>query len=236
MNSLLLVIAITIAVRSFAASRLDRWNLGAPVVIVAAGVVIGPVNEQSIKIALNTQAMLSRVRSVLNVESGYNDGIISPLFLFALILAGDDTQERTPLSALATVLPFALKALIAGLLLGTALALLLTCTATVAVDGNGFVASFVGGIGDGAGLRVPLAVRVQGQVPADLPADVHGLPGLRCAAPHRERGQPRLPAPHHPAARLPPRRQDDQSLLTGHSGPTWSGRQVRPTGGVRPET
>ncbi|NUT99144.1 MAG: sodium:proton exchanger [Saccharothrix sp.] len=257
MNSLLLMIAIAMAVRSFAAARLDRWNLGAPVVIVAAGVVIGLVNDQSIKIALNTQAMLyvaeivlavllfvdatevrggrlwgsspglaarvlliamplslvaamllgwwlfpglpwpvllllagvvvpidfapaervvrdrglsSRVRSVLNVESGYNDGIISPLFLFALILAGDDTQERTPLSALATVLPFALKALIAGLLLGAGLAVLLvaahrsgwlteqsgrvvvllvpllTYTATVAVDGNGFVASFVCGI------------------------------------------------------------------------------------------
>lgn len=257
MNSLLLMIAIAIAVRSFTASRLDRWNLGAPVVIVAAGVVIGLVNEQSIKIALNTQAMLyvaeivlavllfvdatevrggrlwgsspglaarvlliamplsliaamllgwwlfpslpwpvllllagvvvpidfapaervvrdrglpSRVRSVLNVESGYNDGIISPLFLFALILAGDHTQERTPLSALATVLPFALKALAAGLVFGAALAVLLTAahrsgwlteqsgrivvllvplltyTATVAVDGNGFVASFVCGI------------------------------------------------------------------------------------------
>ncbi|MFS8103290.1 hypothetical protein LFM09_39805 [Lentzea alba] len=56
MNSLLLMIAIAVAVRSFAASRLDRWHLGAPVVIVAAGVVIGLVDEQSIKIALNTQA------------------------------------------------------------------------------------------------------------------------------------------------------------------------------------
>ncbi|MFB9904244.1 cation:proton antiporter domain-containing protein [Allokutzneria oryzae] len=257
MNSLLLMIAIAVAVRSFAASRLDRWNLGAPVVIVTAGVVIGLVNEQSIKLALNTEATLyvaeivlavllfvdatevrggrlwghspglaarvlliamplsiaaamllgwglfpglpwpallllagvvvptdfapaervvrdrglpSRVRSVLNVESGYNDGIVSPLFLFALILAGDHSQERTPLSALATVLPFTVKALVAGLLLGAVLALMLTAahragwlteqsgrivvllvplltyTATVAVDGNGFVASFVCGI------------------------------------------------------------------------------------------
>jgi sodium/hydrogen antiporter len=257
MNSLLLMIAIAIAIRSFAASRLDRWNLGAPVVMVAAGVVIGLVNESSIAIALNTEAMLyvaeivlavllfvdatevrggrlwgsspglvarvlliampvslasamllgwwlfpdmpwpvllllagvvvpidfapaervvrdrglpSRVRSVLNVESGYNDGIISPLFLFALILAGDQTQQRTPLDALATVLPFALKALLVGLLFGAALALLLTVahradwlteqsgriavllvplltyTATVAIDGNGFVASFICGV------------------------------------------------------------------------------------------
>ncbi|NUT96160.1 MAG: sodium:proton exchanger [Saccharothrix sp.] len=257
MNSLLLMIAIAIAVRCFAASRLDRWNLGAPIVIVTAGVVIGLVNEKSISLVLNTEAMLyvaeivlavllfvdatelrggrlwgsspglaarvlliamplslvaamvlgwwlfpglpwpvllllagvvvpidfapaervvrdrglpGRVRNVLNVESGYNDGIISPLFLFALILAGDQSQERTPLSALATVLPFALKALLVGLLFGAALALLLTAahrtgwlteqsgrivvllvplltyTATVAVDGNGFVASFVCGV------------------------------------------------------------------------------------------
>ncbi|MCO1574211.1 cation:proton antiporter [Crossiella sp. SN42] len=257
MNSLLLMIAVAIAVRSFAAARLDRWNLGAPVVTVAAGVVIGLVNESSIALALNTEATLyvaeivlavllfvdatevrggrlwgsspglvarvlliamplsllaamllgwllfpelpwpmllllagvvvpidfapadrvvrdrglpSRVRSVLNVESGYNDGIISPLFLFALILAGDQTQQRTPLDALATVLPFAVKALLVGVLFGAALALLLTAahragwlteqsgriavllvplltyTATVAIDGNGFVASFICGV------------------------------------------------------------------------------------------
>lgn len=257
MNSLFLMIAVAIAIRSFAAARLDRWNLGAPVVTVAAGVVIGLVNEQSIAIALNTEAMLyvaeiilavllfvdatevrggrlwgsspglaarvlfiamplslvaamllgwwlfpglpwpallllagvvvpidfapaervvrdrglsMRVRSVLNVEGGYNDGIVSPLFLFALILAGDVSQERTPLDALGTVLPFALKALGTGLLFGAALALLLnvahragwlteqsgrivvllvpllTYTATVAVDGNGFVASFICGV------------------------------------------------------------------------------------------
>ncbi|PWK87144.1 sodium/proton antiporter (CPA1 family) [Lentzea atacamensis] len=257
MNSLILMIAVAIAIRSFAAARLDRWNLGAPVITVAAGVVIGLVNENSIAIALNTEAMLylaeiilavllfvdatevragrlwgtapglaarvlllamplslvaamllgwwlfpglpwpvllllagvvvpidfapaervvrdrglsMRVRSVLNVEGGYNDGIISPLFLFALILAGDQTQQRSPLDALATVLPFALKALGVGLLFGAVLALLLsaahragwlteqsgrivvllvpllTYTATVAVDGNGFVASFICGV------------------------------------------------------------------------------------------
>lgn len=257
MNTLFLLIAVAIAIRSFAAARLDRWNLGAPIVTVAAGVIIGLVNEQSIAIALNTKAMLyvaeivlavllfvdatevrggrlwgnsprlvarvlliampislvaamllgwwlfpslpwpvllllagvvvpidfapaervvrdrglsSRVRSVLNVEGGYNDGIVSPLFLFALIMAGDHSQERTPLNALATVLPFALKALGVGLLFGAVLALLLsaahragwlteqsgrivvllvpllTYTATVAVDGNGFVASFICGV------------------------------------------------------------------------------------------
>ncbi|WP_211337390.1 hypothetical protein [Lentzea atacamensis] len=48
-------------------STMVRWNLGAPVVIVAAGVVIGLVNDQSIKITLNTQAMLYMAEIVLAV-------------------------------------------------------------------------------------------------------------------------------------------------------------------------
>jgi sodium/hydrogen antiporter len=182
MNSLLLATAVAMAVRSLAASRLDRWNLGAPVVMVLAGAVVGLLNENSIAAVLNTEAvqhaaeiilavllfvdatelrggrlwggypglvarvllialpvslglaallgwllfpdlpwamllliagvtvptdfapaerlvrdraLSMRVRSVLNVESGYNDGIVSPLFLFALILAGDQSQQRT---------------------------------------------------------------------------------------------------------------------------------------------
>jgi NhaP-type Na+/H+ or K+/H+ antiporter len=257
MNALFLAIAIAIAVRSLLASLLDRWNLGAPIVMVLAGSVVGLLNENSIAVVLNTEAVQraaeiilavllfvdatevrggrlwgsspglvarvlfvalplslglamvlgwvlfpsaawpvllliagvtmpsdfapaervvrdrglpSRVRVVLNVEGGYNDGIISPLFLFALILAGDDTQRQTPLDALLTAVPFALKAIAVGIVLGTVLAWLmdrahqagwmtgqsgrvtvllaplLTYTVTVGIDGNGFVASFVCGI------------------------------------------------------------------------------------------
>ncbi|HET6704876.1 cation:proton antiporter [Amycolatopsis sp.] len=256
MNVLLLAAALAMVVRALAAARLDRWNLGAPVVMVLAGVLVGLLYENSIAAVLNTEAvqhiaeiilavllfvdatevrggrlwggypglvarvlfialpvslalaallgwllfpglpwavllliagvtmptdfapaeqlvrdrtLSMRVRSVLNVESGYNDGIVSPLFLFALILAGDHTQQRTPLDALATALPFAAKALVAGVVIGSLLAWLLdrahhagwvtaqsgrlvvllapllTYAATVAVDGNGFVASFVCG-------------------------------------------------------------------------------------------
>lgn len=95
---------------------------------------------------------------------------VSPIFLFALILAGDTDQQRTPLGALGTVVPFALKALVVGVVLGTVLAVLmdqahrlgwitdqasrivillaplLTYTVTVGIDGNGFVASFICGV------------------------------------------------------------------------------------------
>ncbi|MET8760061.1 cation:proton antiporter [Lentzea sp. NPDC004782] len=257
MNSFLLAAAFAMVVRSLAADRLERWNLGAPVLMVLAGVAVGLLNQSSIAEGLNTEtaqgaaeiilavllfvdatevragrlwgaypglvarvllvamplslalaallgwllfpglpwavllliacvtvptdfapaervvrdpALSVRVRSTLNVESGYNDGIVSPLFLFALILAGSKTEQRTPMEALATVLPFAVKALVAGVVIGALLgwlmdrahhagwvttqsgrvavllAPLLTYTATVAIDGNGFVASFVCGI------------------------------------------------------------------------------------------
>ncbi|WP_211305381.1 cation:proton antiporter, partial [Crossiella equi] len=212
MNSMLLVAALAIVARSLAAARLDRWNIGAPVVMVLVGLGVGLLNDESIEAVLNTEsvqlaaeiilavllfvdatevrggrlwggypglvarvlfvalplslllavllgwalfpdlpwpvlvliagitvptdfapaerlvrdrALSMRVRSTLNVESGYNDGIVSPLFLFALVLAGDDTQERTPLDALATALPHAFKAVVAGVVLGTVLAWLL---------------------------------------------------------------------------------------------------------------
>ncbi|SER86272.1 MULTISPECIES: cation:proton antiporter [Lentzea] len=257
MNSLLLAAAFAMVVRSLAANRLDRWLLGAPLVMVLAGVVVGWFEPSGIADGLNTESvqhaaeiilavllfvdatevragrlwgpypglvarvllvampisiavaallgwllfprlpwevllliacvtvpidfapaervvrdkgLSARVRSTLNVEGGYNDGIVTPLFLFALVLAGDDTQERTPLEALGTVLPFAVKALLAGVVIGALLGWLmdlahqadwvsdqsarvavlltplLTFTATVAIDGNGFVASFVCGI------------------------------------------------------------------------------------------
>ncbi len=54
MNSLLLAAAVAMVVRSLAAARLDRWNLGAPVVMVLAGGVVGLLNEDSIAAVLNT--------------------------------------------------------------------------------------------------------------------------------------------------------------------------------------
>ncbi|TCO54309.1 cation:proton antiporter [Actinocrispum wychmicini] len=257
MSFLFFMVAVAIAVRSLAASRLDRWNLGAPVVMVAAGVAVGVLNEDSIAAGLNIEAVQrgaeiilavllfvdatevrggrlwggspglvarvlfvalplslglamlagwalfpelpwpvllligcvvvptdfapadrlvrdravpSRVRVVLNVESGYNDGIVSPIFLFALILAGDQSRPQTPGDALLTAVPFALKAVFVGVVLGAVLAWLmdraqqagwmtrqsarvtvlltplLTYSVTVGIDGNGFVASFVCGI------------------------------------------------------------------------------------------
>ncbi len=139
------------------------------VLLVLACVVV-PIDFASAEKVVRDRGLPVRIRSVLNIEGGYNDGIVSPIFLFALILAGDWLQQRTPLEALGTVIPFAAKAVVVGLLLGGTIGWLmdrcagagwmteqsrrilvlatpvLTYFATSAIDGNGFVASFVSGI------------------------------------------------------------------------------------------
>ncbi|GHF67198.1 sodium/hydrogen exchanger [Kitasatospora xanthocidica] len=144
-------------------------DLPVAVLLLIACVVI-PTDFAPAEILVRDRRIPARVRSVLNVESGYNDGIVSPLFLFALVLAGSTAEKRTPLGALGTTVPFAVKALVLGALVGAVLAWLmnlaqrahwmtdqsrrilvlivplLAYTSTTAAHGNGFVASFVAGV------------------------------------------------------------------------------------------
>ncbi|MCC0094535.1 cation:proton antiporter [Streptomyces flavotricini] len=140
------------------------------VLLLLIACVIVPTDFAPAETLVRDTRIAARVRNVLNVESGYNDGIVSPVFLFALILAGATAQAHTPMQALGTAVPSAAKALIVGITLGPLLAWLmnsadrmhrmteqsrrilvlvaplLAYTVTVAVGGNGFVASFVCGI------------------------------------------------------------------------------------------
>lgn len=138
--------------------------------LVIACVVV-PIDFAPSEGVVRDPRLSSRVRSVLNVESGYNDGIISPLFLFALILAGGSSSAvQDPADALTTAAGQAVKAILMGLALGSLVAWLLhratgagwtteqsrrvavlltpliAYTAGVEVGGNGFVTSFVCGI------------------------------------------------------------------------------------------
>jgi NhaP-type Na+/H+ or K+/H+ antiporter len=145
----------------------DRLGWAALLVIAC---VLVPIDLAPAESLIRNRLIPARVRGVLNVESGYNDGIISPIFAFALILAGTSSPADTAGEALATALPSAFKALVAGAAFGLAIAWLmnhterlewttdqsrriivviaplLTYTATVAAGGNGFVAAFVCGI------------------------------------------------------------------------------------------
>ena len=87
MNSLFLAIAVALMVRSLAAARLDQWNLGAPVVMALAGVVVGVLNEDSLSAVLNTQAVQQAAEIIL-----------------AVLLFTDATEVRGPTALTSTFL------------------------------------------------------------------------------------------------------------------------------------
>lgn len=143
-------------------------SLGWAVLLVVACVVV-PTDFAPAASILRDGRVPERVRNVLNVEAGYNDGIISPVFIFALTLAGDRSHAATPMEALGSAVPQAIKAIGAGIAVGAALALLVNAAErrgemtpqskrlilvaapmlayglSLAVGGNGFVSAFVCG-------------------------------------------------------------------------------------------
>ncbi|MET0474956.1 MAG: cation:proton antiporter [Mycobacterium sp.] len=139
------------------------------VLLIIACVVV-PIDFAPAASILRDERIPERVRNALNVEAGYNDGIVSPVFIFALVLAGDHSHAETPLEALGSALPQAVKAILVGFTLGAAVALasnvaerrdmmteqsqrvilvatpVLAYALSIAVHGNGFVSAFVCGI------------------------------------------------------------------------------------------
>ncbi|MEV6066615.1 cation:proton antiporter [Nocardia sp. NPDC052001] len=139
------------------------------VLLVIACVVV-PIDFAPAAFILRDRRIPLRVREVLNVEGGYNDGIVSPIFIFALALAGDASHATTPMGALGDALPSAVKAIAVGVAVGWALsaatkaaeqhdlmshqskrmamvaAPILTYAVAVGFGGNGFVAAFVCGL------------------------------------------------------------------------------------------
>ena len=131
--------------------------------------VVMPIDFAPVTSILRDDRIPLRIREILNVEGGYNDGIVSPLFIFALALAGA-RSGTTPGDALAEAFPAAAKAILVGISVGAALAIVMNaCDAhelateqskrialvaipllaygiSVAIQGNGFVASFACGI------------------------------------------------------------------------------------------
>ena len=105
-----------------------------------------------------------RVRRVLNVESGLNDGLSTPVVLLALAAAGGEGEHHIG-TALVDLLIGALVGLLVGVVsgrllswaksaglveaglipVGTVAVPLLCYYGAVALDGNGFVAAFVSG-------------------------------------------------------------------------------------------
>ncbi|MEU4562372.1 hypothetical protein AB0F72_28660 [Actinoplanes sp. NPDC023936] len=75
---------------------------GAPSVTVLAGIVTGLYTD-AIADTLNSTVAQHVAEVILTVllfvESGYNDGIMSPIFSVALILAGTSSTADTPIPA-----------------------------------------------------------------------------------------------------------------------------------------
>lgn len=145
-------------------------SLSLTVLLVLACVVL-PTDLAAASLILKDARIPERLRHTLNIESGYNDAVVSPVFMIALaVAAGEQAPAGTPFGLLeGAILPF-LVAVIVGLALGalSGLALrwaisrqatvaasarigvvvlpFLTYAAATAFHGNGFVAAFIAGL------------------------------------------------------------------------------------------
>jgi NhaP-type Na+/H+ or K+/H+ antiporter len=146
------------------------------------GAALAPTDAALGAVVITHPAVPMRIRRVLNVESGLNDGIVTPVVLVALAGAASDHGHGGG-GAVHAVVQLAMGVVV-GVAVGGAggwvlrvtrrhgwvdgafagpavLALALVCYAlAVTIDANGFIAAFVGGIAFGhvAGRRQPAAV------------------------------------------------------------------------------
>ncbi|MER7536925.1 cation:proton antiporter [Streptomyces sp. NPDC097704] len=163
--------------------------------LTVAALVVMPMDLAPVLTILRDERVPLRVRAALNGEGGFNDGLISPLFVFCvahLLSAEGDTFGDLVLNAAKGAVFAAIVGSVLGSLAAqmvrraltagwakpaslrmTALALpFLTYTASVLVGGNGFVAAFV------AGLWYANTVSVIGSGSLDLVQDVSHLLAL----------------------------------------------------------
>ncbi|GAB3135899.1 cation:proton antiporter [Tsukamurella serpentis] len=144
-------------------------QLSWPVLLLIA-CVVAPIDFASAPSLLRNRYVPDRVRDVLTVESGYTDGLVTPLFVFALFWADPEHGADDPARALLAAAPQAAIALAVGVVTGFVFALamkaseraelsslnarrlavvavpLVVYTLVVGLNGNGFVAAFVCGI------------------------------------------------------------------------------------------
>jgi sodium/hydrogen antiporter len=152
---------------------LAAWLLGLDVwMAVLVGAALAPTDAALGASVMTNEAVPERIRRVLNVESGLNDGIATPVVMVAIAgMAAEESIQGLP------SLTAALTDLAIGLMVGigvgfgggramrmarhrqwdsddlagpAVLALaLLAYSAALWIDGNGFVAAFVGGLAFG---------------------------------------------------------------------------------------
>ncbi len=166
----LLAIALPLSLAAaLAASLVLLPGMPFAVMLVLACVVM-PLDFAPAADTLRDKRLSRRVRHTLAVESGYNDGIISPVFAFALLLAESGAHADGLAEALEGAVPAAVVAIVVGVGIGAiagglmrvaerarwadaaavrvALVALPIVVYFVAIPfhGNGFVAAFLAGI------------------------------------------------------------------------------------------
>jgi sodium/hydrogen antiporter len=148
--------------------------------------VVVPTDFAPAAALIRDRRVPARLRDLLNVESGLNDGLIAPIFLFCLAAAKAHDSDKVAVHALFEAVPAVVIAIGVGasvgfvggkllsrswthhwtqptaLRLGVAALPLMTYGLALVLHGNGFVAAFV------AGAFFGLATR-------DLPADALNL-------------------------------------------------------------
>jgi sodium/hydrogen antiporter len=146
------------------------------------GATLAPTDAALSAQVINDERIPLRLRRALNVESGLNDGIATPIVAFTLAVAASDLGLDSHGHeggggallelALGVVIGLTVGLSTAGLIafgsrrqwmvaggrrLATLAAALASFSLAVALDGNGFIAAFVAGIAFGAGLPADVA-------------------------------------------------------------------------------
>jgi len=143
------------------------------------GAALAPTDAALSAQVINDQRIPMRLRRALNVESGLNDGIVTPIVMFTLAVAagqlGSANEDGTSTHGGGALLELAvgvIVGLVVGLgsarlltfgsrrhwialgarRLGTLAAALSSFALAVALSGNGFIAAFVAGVAFRAGL------------------------------------------------------------------------------------
>lgn len=166
----LLLIALPVSVVATVAVGLPLLGTSAFAVLAIACVVL-PLDFAPAAELLRDRRLPRGMRHALAVESGYNDGIFSPVFAFALLVLDLPGESGDPFAALEGAVPAAGYAIAFGVGIGLVtgwlaracqkraweaengirivmvLIPLITYAAATSVGGNGFVAAFLAGLG-----------------------------------------------------------------------------------------
>jgi sodium/hydrogen antiporter len=132
--------------------------------------VVAPTDLAPAAALIRDRRIPARLRELLNVESGLNDGLLAPVFLFCLAAAKAHDSRGVAVHALVDAVPSVLVAIAVGasigfvgarllgrawlrhwtqptaLRLGVAALPLMTYGLAIVLHGNGFVAAFVAGV------------------------------------------------------------------------------------------